>query len=130
MREKIINMLTHPFTLLLSYSFLVIVNEKLTLPFLFVIIISIIQGEVYAIFGVIGILSCFISNFLWKKTLQITAISAMIISLVLFFSRKGILNGDITFKEPVSIILFAIFFFISGLGLVNAFFPSMLSRKQ
>ncbi len=109
---KIKILLTHPFTLIANFLLVIISGPWYSHFYFQELITGLLNGELYSIFGIVGILIIVFSHFKYKEVINnleacfINLIGGvlLIVSLCLFFYRVKVISVSGTFVQIVPLI--------------------------
>jgi hypothetical protein len=135
---KVLKILSHPILLAISFSFILVVGEKLSWFYIVAVMLGIVQGMLHSIFGVTGLLAILILPSFklpgaTKHILSIVGALLLAISLLVFFtSDKGNRNSS-SFSEPASLttlILFCTLWIIFVLQNLRSLASELVHRNR
>lgn len=129
-KSGILTLITSPVTLLISYLIIVIPDQGLPLPFLALIIIGSFKHDFYAIFGLVGFLSCIVSRFYFTRFLHIVSIIMLNIPIMYMLFGSASSGKVIQTFTPFFYVAVCLFIIISLIGLVYRIMPSLFVKAQ
>lgn len=129
-KSGILRLTTNPVTLLIAYLFIVIPDQGLPLPFLVLIIIGSFKYDFYAIFGLIGFLSCIVSRFYFTRFLYIACIIMLNIPIMFTLFGSASFGKVIQTYNPFFYVTVCLFIIISLIGLVYNIMPNFFVKPK
>lgn len=130
---KFFKMLSHPYTLILSFMFILISGQHIGGFYAMYIFLGLLQGAVHSVLGFLGIIvlaathhSVLSRTFPLRQVLNVTGVGLLFVSLYFFFMNDKQHYNWGTFNESVP--LFTLFFagFIALCFLVGNFWQPHL----
>jgi len=131
---KAIKLITHPVTLIICFSLVLISGEHIGGFYLLYILLGLPHGAIHSVLALGGIAILLFSNYKYKRIftfliepfLNITGVVLLSLSLFLFFYKDDQHYNYSTFNQTVPLITIAVFVLL----IVSFFVSNVLKIKQ
>ncbi|MGC4037892.1 MAG: hypothetical protein QM764_18155 [Chitinophagaceae bacterium] len=131
---KLIKIIGHPYTVIISFLLLMISGEHLGGPYILYIMLALPYLAIHALLAIAGIILLLIVYKLVRSKvisifLNIAAYASMLLSLYFFFSNDSAGYNDDTFYQPVPLFTFGLFAIILLASLIRSLYHSKVKVK-
>ena len=136
--QKLINIITHPLTIIISFLMIIIVGQDLGGFYIFYIILAIPHFGIHAMLAILGILILLINYYSLRKyagylihqLLNIVGVLLLALSLYTFFYQDPDHYNEATLHQVIPLIIIGIYFVFSTSFLIQNLLSVFKNRRN